>query len=86
MHQSLQLESDHIVDEEDAFESDFASTEEEENPDEEAGERALEEEERLAKRVGVNSKQAYLICLISFFKGGTTKGVEDTQCTQTRSI
>ncbi|GJJ13860.1 hypothetical protein Clacol_008117 [Clathrus columnatus] len=37
------------VDEEDVFESDFASTEEEE-ADEEAGEKVLEEEERLARK------------------------------------
>jgi len=39
-----------LVEEEDVFESDFASTEEEEE-DDEAGEKALEEEERRARRV-----------------------------------
>lgn len=46
----------HVVgEEEDAFESDFASTEEEVEEDEEAGEKRIEEEEKQARRVGKDS-------------------------------
>lgn len=73
------------VDEEDAFESDFASTEEEGGADEEAGEKALEEEERIARRVCTfvaHIPKTYH----SFPKGGPSKNMENTQITKTRGV